>query len=586
MTEYFEVLDRDCAARRGTVRLSEPVSTPALVDDVLVDGGSRWSESRPLPSGDDSRLTVLPHRTFPPGTDERVATAFDESSPTVDYPNAVVISPDTAADSGADAYVLGGAPGYVGHAAAFVDAILDVRDAIPDDTALYLPGVATPGNVATLAYAGVDLFDEKRARARGLEGFYLSADGEEYLEDLQELPCPCGACRQPRSEFTRKDCADHNAAALRAQLATVRHRIDSGRLRDYVEGQARHEAWLTATFRRLDQQYGYLEERTPIFRRDELLAASEDALRRVEIQRFAERVTGRYRKRLDAPLVLVPCSARKPYSDSQSHRQFSRAIGYRGHVVSMTSPIGVVPNELETTYPAQHYDSVVTGEWSETEIEFVASVLSRYLERVEYDRHIAHVPPGGYSEICARVTEETEIDFEYTVEDHPTTAESLSALDAALEGESSYPKSARESATVRAIADFQFGDGAGDVLFDDVRVGGRYPSFRVMDGAGEQLATMVPQYGTLSVTLAGARTWVERDVPTKRVRIDDFVPSGSVLAPGVVDAHPTIRPGDEVVVEGPAAFGVGRATCHGAAMVESTRGIVVDVRHVESREEA
>lgn len=582
MTEYFEVVDRDGAARRGTIRLSDPRRTPGLVDDVLTDGDSQWTQSRAVPEGDESTLTILPHRTFPPGTDDRVAGAFNVAPQRVDYPNAVVISPATADDRGADAYVLGGAPGYVGHAEAFVDALLSVRLAIPDDTALYLPGVATPGNVATLAYAGVDLFDEKRARARGLEGFYLTSDGEEFLEDLEELPCPCEACRTPRDEFTRKDCADHNAAALRAQLATVRHRIDSGRLREYVEGQARHEAWLTATFRRLDQQYGYLEERTPMFRRGELLAATEDALRRVEIQRFAERVTSRYRRRLDAPLVLVPCSARKPYSDSQSHRQFSRAIGYRAHVVSMTSPIGVVPNELETTYPAQHYDSVVTGEWSETEIEFVASVLARYLERADYDRHVAHVPPGGYREICARVTDSTGIEFEYTVEDHPTTPDSLSNLDAALEGESSYPKSARESATVRAIADFQFGEAAGDVLFDDIQIGGRYPSFRVADAAGEQLATMVPQYGTLSLTLAGARTWVEGDVPTKRVRIDDFVPSGSVLAPGVVDADATIRPGDEVVVEGPSAFGVGRATCHGVAMVESTRGIVVDVRHVES----
>ncbi|MFW6046004.1 MAG: tRNA-ribosyltransferase, partial [Natronomonas sp.] len=190
MTEYFEVVDRDGAARRGTIRLSDPRRTPGLVDDVLADGDSQWTQSRAVPEGDESTLTILPHRTFPPGTDDRVAGAFNVAPQRVDYPNAVVISPATADDRGADAYVLGGAPGYVGHAEAFVDALLSVRLAIPDDTALYLPGVATPGNVATLAYAGVDLFDEKRARARGLEGFYLTSDGEEFLEDLEELPCP------------------------------------------------------------------------------------------------------------------------------------------------------------------------------------------------------------------------------------------------------------------------------------------------------------------------------------------------------------------------------------------------------------
>ncbi len=584
MTEYFEIHGRDGAARRGELRLADPLGTPGLVDDVLEDGGSRWHADRPVPEGDHARLTVLPHRALPPGTERPVEEAFVVEYPDVGFPSAAVVSPTTADDYGADAYVLSNAGGYAGHAEAFVDASLSIREAIPDDTALYAPGVATPANVATLAYAGVDLFDEKRARARGLEGFYLTTDGEAFLEDLEELPCPCAACRTTVDAFDRTDCAEHNANALVAELARVRGRIDAGRLRDYIEGQARHEAWLTALFRRLDQQYGYVEERTPVFRRNELLAATEDSLRRPEIQRFADRVTSRYRRRLEAPLVLVPCSARKPYSDSQSHEQFTRAIGYRGHIVSMTSPIGVVPNELETTYPAQHYDSVVTGEWTETEIGFVAAVLERYLERADYDRHIAHVPREGYREICERVEASQGIEFEYTVGDHPTTDDSLAALEAALEGEPTYYKSERELATVRAIADFQFGDGAGDAVFGpDATTEGIYPKHRIRNGDGEHLATMVPEYGTLSLTLAGGRAWIDSDAPTKRVEIDGFVPSGSVLAPGVLDADDSIRPGDEVVFEGPRAIGVGRAASHGRAMVESSRGVAVDVRHCEER---
>jgi archaeosine synthase len=584
MTDYFEVHARDGAARRGELRLSEPVPTPALVDDVAEDAGSRWHEAQAVPDGDDSTLTVLPHRAFPPGTEQPVEEAFAVDYPDVDYPSAAVVSPETADDYGANAYVLGGAPGYVGHAEAFVEALLETKEAIPDDTALYLSGVATPANAATLVYAGVDLLDEKRARSRGLEGFYLTTDGEEFLEDLDELPCACEACQQSVDDFSRADCAEHNANALRAEMARVRHRISQGRLRDYIEGQARHEAWLTATFRRLDQQYGYVEERTPVFRRNELLASTDDALRRPEIQRFADRVTTRYRRRLKGPLVLVPCSARKPYSDSQSHRQFMDSIQYRGHVVSMTSPIGVVPSELETTYPAQHYDSVVTGEWTATEIEFVAAVLERYLERADYDRHIAHVPGEGYREICERVEESLGIEFEYTVADHPTTSESLGNLAKALQGEESYYKSEREAATVRAIADYQFGDGAGDEVFgEEISTEGRYPKLRVRDGDGELLATQVAQYGTLSLTGAGARAWRASDAPTKTVEIDGFVPSGSVLAPGVLDADESIRPGDEVLFEGPKAFGVGRASCHGRAMVEGTRGAAVDVRHCEER---
>ena len=583
MTEYFEIHDRDAAARLGELRLAESRETPALVDDLLDDAGSLWSRERGVPEGDESTLTVLPHRSLPGGTPEEVQEAFDGEYPDVDYPSAAVIAPETATDHGTDAYVLSNAQEIRGHAAAFVDAIIDTRGAIPADTALYLPGVATPANASSLAYAGVDLVDTDRAVVKGTQGKYLATDGEHFLEDLTELPCSCPACQQPRSEFDREDCATHNETVLRSELARVRQRIRDGRLRDYIEGQARHEQWHTAVFRRLDQEYSYLEERTPVLRRGEVTAATDDTLRRVEIQRFAERVTTRYRNRFDNPLVLVPCSARKPYSESQSHGQFHDAIQFRGHLVSMTSPIGVVPQELELTYPAQHYDTVVTGEWTSTERDFVARVLESYLERNDYPRIIAHVPEGGYRDICERVEASLGLDFEYTVVDHPTATESLANLASTLSTADKYLKRERQHNTIRAVADYQFGEGAGEALFEEFRTEARYPKLRVNSTDGEQLAMLVAPYGVLSLTLAGARQWVDSDAPTKRIKIDSFVPHGSVLAPGIVDASEAIRPGDEVVVEGDKAFAVGRAEMSGPEMVESSRGIASSVRHVEER---
>jgi archaeosine synthase len=580
MTDFFEIHARDGPARIGELRLTESLTSPALADSVLRDAGSLWPEARDTPEGDRDALTVLPHRALPAGTPEAVEEAFAVESLDIDRPSAAVISSGTAAEHESDAYVLSDAQGLVGHASAFVEGILAVKAAIPDDAALYLPGVATPANAALLAYAGVDLFDTDRAVVKGTQGKYLTSDGEQFLADLDELPCACPACQQSMEEFDREDCAAHNEHALAAQLATVRERIRRGRLRDYLEGQIRHEAWLTAALRRFDQQYAYLEAHTPVIRRAELLAASEESLRRVEIQRFAERVTERYCNRFANPLVLVPCSATKPYSESPSHEQFHDAIQYRAHTVSMTSPIGVVPQELECTYPAQQYDSVVTGEWTAGEIEFVADVLEAYLARNDYPRVIAHVP-DDYRQITERVEQSLGVAFEYTVENHPTTSDSLSNLAGALDGELKYSKREREHNTVRAIADHQLGPAAGDELFEDISTEGRYPKLRVH--SDDHLATMVPQYGSLAFTLAGGRRWVDSDAPAKTVEIDGFVPHGSVLAPGIVDASADIRVGDEVVVGGPEAFAVGRATMNGRAMAESSRGVAVDVRHVEER---
>jgi len=67
------------------------------------------------------------------------------------------------------------------------------------------------------------------------------------------------------------------------------------------------------------------------------------------------------------------------------------------------------------------------------------------------------------------------------------------------------------------------------------------------------------------------------------VRIGDLLPKGSLLAPGVVEADEQIRPGDEVILAGDKAFGVGRARMSGWEMMRSRRGVAVEIRHIKGR---
>lgn len=586
MTEWFEVVDRDGPARLGELRLTNPITTPAAADEAIVDAGSLWPTDRDRPATPPDRLTVLPHRGMPTGTREVVQDAFTPTLPSADGPAAAVVTPETASGpDGVDAYVVSGLTGHVGDARRLVRTLLSVREAIPSDTALYAPGVATPAMVPMLASLGVDLVDRDAAVVAGTRGRYLDTTGSYRITDLDELGCPCRACRGTTpDELDRDGLVDHNVACLEASLATVRERIRSGRLREHLEGQVRHVPWLTASMRVLDEAYGHLETRTPVVRQTTHDYATDDSLRRVEVLRFAERVTERFTPRLDdRPLVLLPCSKTKPYSDSPSHRDFREAIDFRGHIVSLTSPLGVVPDELELVYPAQHYEVPVTGRWSPSEREQVADVLAAYLDGASYRSIIAHVGDEGYRAVVeAAVAAADAPEPTYTVEGHPRSETSLANLDAALAGTMRYPRKRRLDAIVRGIADVQFGAGAGDALFDRPSISGRYPRLRVFEDE-TQLATLVQQYGQLALTLAGAEAWLTADVPTRTVAIEGFVPHGSVLAPGVVDTSDDIRVGDEVVIDGPAAFGVGRAVMAGDEMVESTRGIAVDVRHVRER---
>lgn len=93
---------------------------------------------------------------------------------------------------------------------------------------------------------------------------------------------------------------------------------------------------------------------------------------------------------------------------------------------------------------------------------------------------------------------------------------------------------------------------------------------------------MIPQYGTLALTVAGIRLLSDsEEYSGYTVTIDDFLPRGSLLAPGVVAADKDIRPGDEVMITGSKAIGVGRAMMSGEEMVDSSRGVAVDLRHVK-----
>jgi archaeosine synthase len=341
----------------------------------------------------------------------------------------------------------------------------------------------------------------------------------------------------------------------------------------------RASRWQVEAVRLLDGT-DYVERRAPVARRTDTATNSAESLDRAEIRRFARRVVERYRAPRDDIAVLLPCSAGKPYSQSRSHADFRDAINRRAHEVVVTSPLGVVPRGLENVYPAAHYDTPVTGRWTPTEVEFVGDVLSDYLERNDYDRVVAHVEEQGYGDVVERATEGTDVEVDRTVPDgaHPTDDGSLDALREALDGERSAARGEEERAYVRATADYQFGRGAGDVL-DDAYVEGRLPRLRlVRDSDDAHLATLTPGYGTLAVSVEGAR-----ELGAATVEIDDFVPEGSVLAPGVTDADSVIRVGDDVLFEGPSAVGVGRARMHGDEMRRSSRGVAVSVRHSSDR---
>jgi archaeosine synthase len=579
MTRFFEVTDRDGPARIGRLRLRETIETPAIISRDMIDyAGPIWAfpsidealEAGAKLSEKSGKIFIGPHVAVPLHTEP----PFTIPTIPTDGPSGSVVHPLAGERPHAsDVYVVGAA-GSLRNPRELVAAITKIRKMTPPDSALYAPALATPANLALLIYLGVDLVDGARVFVDGLLGRYHLRDGVWPIEELKELPCRCPCCRaMDQIGPDPKLVAEHNLLKLEEELRIVREMIRAGTIREYAERQVRVAPEQTTALRLLDQEHEYLECRTPVQRRSVIYANSAESLQRVEVTRFAQRVLERYRAPESDVLLLLPCSARKPYSTSRSHRLFAMALGQtrrRLHELILTSPLALVPRELEEVYPAASYDVPVTGRWDLEEREWVLKNLDAYLERNRYRRIVAHLD-GELREMV----EDHGIDAVYT--GGGTDGDSLARLkeevieavrDArALEG--------YQMQKFRALADYHFGRDASDALLEgEVRVKGR----ELQSAERKPLAALTPN-GTLALSLEGARRLVPRGMHI--VEIGDFLPRGDVLAPGVTGADDQIRPGDEVIVKGEVAFGVGKARMSGWEMVESTRGIAVELRHVE-----
>jgi len=561
MARQFEVTRRDGAARLGTLRWQgEELATPSSFESK--------EELEFL-----STLTI--HKAE---LDVAVITTEEESR---------------AERTDADVVILGGAARFRDDPRGLTKALIRARESTNPDSALYAPALATPNNVSLLVYAGVDLVDSVMAEVKAREGYLLFAEGERQFDAISRSYCLCDACRgvsiaQLPPEHRVAVLSAHNTCALNTELCIARENIERGTLRELVDGRCRSDPMLTALLRLLDGEYSYFERRSPIVRTATLLACSQESLNRPEILRFGERVIERLNKR-DEILLLLPCSARKPYSRSRSHKTILKRLGKMRqflHEAIVTSPIGIVPRSLEIMYPASNYDIPVTGKWTCDESEWVIGRLKQYLEANAFDKVVAHVS-GPYREVCDEAAAVLGVELIHTVEGEDIlSSDSLQRLCAvARELILEYSPKRRDLRFdyIRDLADYEFGPRASTAIFaDSTKVRGVFPAYYASDG-GLRIATIAGTYCTLALTIEGARRYLCANENRYCVRIDDFVPKGTIFAIGVLSADPGIRPFDEVMILNERVIAVGRALMSGWEMQASKRGAAVAVRHVEAR---
>ncbi len=450
----------------------------------------------------------------------------------------------------------------------FAHAIVALREAVGHRTLIYAPGMMDVSNLALMAYMGIDLSDDAWLGYLAHKGRVCTADGALDVKKARWL------LTEPTVERTLRLSREN---AWR-ELELVRHHIREESLRELVEMRVHSSPWMVAALRLFDEEHYDFQERYYPVVGPSFQANSKASLFRPDVWRFRRRVMERYQKPAHKKiLLLLPCSAKKPYHISKSHMAFRNTIMSVSnfdmvHEVIVTSPLGIVPREIELFYPAAQYDIPVTGHWDREEVAMVQSMVSMIASQ-GYDKILCHL--GVETDIVKEV-----VQCEDTTVSGPTSFESLDRLRDVLAEECSkyerLPKGEDRAKTMAAVARFQFGAGA-EILAEGATITGSYPYSRISQGK-VQMGMLTPERGMISLTLEGAERLLGHGLGT--VEIKDFQLQTNLFAVGVQAADPSIRIGDEVaIVRNGVVQGVGVAMMPGCEMPDSDRGEAVRVRH-------
>lgn len=462
--------------------------------------------------------------------------------------------------------------------AAFVDAKKQSRNRV-----FYAPMMGLPRDYALWAYVGVDLFDAAPLLLAATRGKALTPDGEYTVEELNEM-IP--------GDWTVDALMQFNLEQARQEIARVKAAIRAGSLRNLAERRAYGHPDSVAILRRFDREHHYLESHTPVMGED-VACMTPEALHMPAVERFRRRLRNQYLPPASADiLVLLPCSARKPYKISKTHRYFQRALDdsgvrHRVHEVMITSPLGIVPRDLEDCYPANKYDIPVTGHWSRDEEAVIQEQIAHLLLRHEYKHVIAHVPESTYlflREILPDNTLHTAHGRPSGIEDCNRLKEAVAALKDKTRPATPQAYKARKKEDLGALLTYQLGESAVQ-LTNKCQAVGKIPFVKLIAPDGTQVGMTTIDRGHMSFSLdAGEKL---NELGYKQVTIGDFEirKTGSLFATGIVGADPSIRKGDDVVVVRDGEVkGVGVADMNAFDMVHMTRGVGVRLRHVKKPE--
>ena len=327
-----------------------------------------------------------------------------------------------------------------------VDVVMNSMKELSDTVPRHLMGAGHPMIFALCVAMGCDLFDSAAYILYAEDDRFLSTRGTFKLENLQEMPCSCEVCtkytpddlRAMPKEQRRDLIAQHNLHVSFAELRLIRQAIYDGNLMELVEERCRAHPALLEAVRQLGNYSRDLEKYDPRSKKSAFFYTGPESLCRAEVLRHMQKLREMPKKR---DLVILPPS-RKPYSKFISGKLGEFYVygdetefdAENTDFMVLDVPFGLIPLEIDEVYPLSQNDAPKT--FDVDAIEFAEDFIDEFSEY--YNQVFIH----------SKVNDKLELGLLNIYE---------------LEGEIRYPKD--DIKKIKAIADYQFGQGAGEALF-------------------------------------------------------------------------------------------------------------------------
>jgi 7-cyano-7-deazaguanine tRNA-ribosyltransferase len=439
-----------------------------------------------------------------------------------------------------------------------VDVIVSSKKGLDPSRPVHLFGAGHPMLFPIAALLGCDMFDSASYAKYARDGRMMFSDGTLSIDGITELWCHCPVCSRHTADELRaipqgereKLIAEHNLHECQAQIRRTKEAIRDGSIWDLVEKTCRSHTRLLDALRALRKHNEFLEEYEPLSRQGALMCTGSESLHRPAVWRYQKRFFERYVQPDVEVMVALP-EAEKPYS-----RTYANLLDkINAHFIVLSS-IGPVPMELDEIYPAGHIfppEAVDMGTRGETD---------------ELWERFSHEHKYGLA-----VVWEGEETTDLISKIGPPSSEPID-LDRIRIASVLRMQFGREASCIVEGAELSYVKSKNTGRIRNVIISGVHAlSIRATDGY-------------FSLTDEGARLLHSAlPYPGYRVKVETdavpFIRKGSnAFSKFVLDADPSLRPGDEAMIVDPsdALVGHGRCLMNRREMLAFKRGVAVKTR--------